>query len=280
MAFTAGGALWWKHEEDKRISPYRFTPLKLVSKTEITPETSVFRLGISPAMLPLLDGLSRSAILSLYVMQPDLQIQRPYTPLETSCFYREGSGVIELLVKRYKNGELSRWLHQLRPGDEIKVRGPVVTWDFGQQALDEVIFIVGGTGITPAYQFIKKELSEKTSATRISVVFSSPDESNILLRATLDDLIAQDPSRLSIQYLVDRGSSKKNNKLEVGRVNPEFLEKLIGKGGLKPNRVVVVCGPEGMVTAVAGPRARDLSQGPVGGILGRLGYTSQEVIKL
>lgn len=90
VAFTAGGALWWKHEEDKRISPYRFTPLKLVSKTEITPETSVFRLGISPAMLPLLDGLSRSAILSLYVMQPDLQIQRPYTVSCSQPAFRRG----------------------------------------------------------------------------------------------------------------------------------------------------------------------------------------------
>lgn len=35
-----------------------------------------------------------------------------------------------------------------------------------------------------------------------------------------------------------------------------------------------------MVNAVAGPRARDLSQGPVGGMLGRLGYGNDEVIKL
>lgn len=35
-----------------------------------------------------------------------------------------------------------------------------------------------------------------------------------------------------------------------------------------------------MVNAVAGPRARDLSQGAVGGMLGQLGYSQSEVVKL
>lgn len=35
-----------------------------------------------------------------------------------------------------------------------------------------------------------------------------------------------------------------------------------------------------MVNAIAGPRARDLSQGPIGGILGELGYGKGEVVKL
>jgi len=35
-----------------------------------------------------------------------------------------------------------------------------------------------------------------------------------------------------------------------------------------------------MINAVAGPRARNFSQGPVGGILKELGYTDKEVVKL
>lgn len=37
---------------------------------------------------------------------------------------------------------------------------------------------------------------------------------------------------------------------------------------------------ERMVTAIAGPYGRNFSQGEVGGILGELGYTSDQVRKL
>lgn len=38
--------------------------------------------------------------------------------------------------------------------------------------------------------------------------------------------------------------------------------------------------PSSMIDAIAGPYGRNFSQGPVGGILGKMGYTSDEVYKL
>ena len=35
-----------------------------------------------------------------------------------------------------------------------------------------------------------------------------------------------------------------------------------------------------MVDAIAGPFGRNFSQGPIGGILGKLGYNSDQVYKL
>ena len=35
-----------------------------------------------------------------------------------------------------------------------------------------------------------------------------------------------------------------------------------------------------MVNAIAGPFGRNFSQGPIGGILGKLGYTPDQVYKL
>lgn len=35
-----------------------------------------------------------------------------------------------------------------------------------------------------------------------------------------------------------------------------------------------------MINAIAGPRARNLTEGPVGGALGELGFTSADVRKL
>lgn len=112
-----------------------------------------------------------------------------------------------------------------------------------------------------------------------------------------------------MQYLVDRLDGETGNKgleegTEVGMLDRKRVEKAIGRGGVGveggKRRVVIVCGPEGcvefrsrpspsllttsgscsMVNAVAGPRGRNFSQGSVGGILGELGYTKQEVVKL
>ena len=53
----------------------------------------------------------------------------------------------------------------------------------------------------------------------------------------------------------------------------------IGRTGA--DRLVFVCGPNGFISAVAGPKDRDMvSQGPLGGMLAELGLRAEEVVKL
>jgi ferredoxin-NADP reductase len=52
----------------------------------------------------------RSPIMSLKIKNPSLEIERSYTPLNLS------PNEIHLVVKRYAEGELSRFLHILTPG--------------------------------------------------------------------------------------------------------------------------------------------------------------------
>ncbi|KAI5476382.1 phenylalanyl-tRNA synthetase alpha chain [Pseudohyphozyma bogoriensis] len=238
---------WWALKEDERLTPFKFTPLKIKRIERLTPETSIFTLEVPPEMLPLPDGASDLAIKSLYAMQPDVQIQRPYTPLDSAGFDASGNGEIDLLVKRYENGELSRWMHYLKVGDQVRVRGPETTWNIPENTYDEIVFIVGGTGMTPAYQTIKK-LERLTNPPKISVIYSSPTPSTILLKSSLDAFAAKDPAKVTIQYLVDNldPGTKKNPipGMVVGRVQLKLLKQWIGMGGATPRRLVVVCGPE------------------------------------
>lgn len=135
---------------------------------------------------------------------------------------------------------------------------------------------------------------------KISIIYSSPSPSTVLLKSSLDELVAQDPSKVSVRYLVDEPEQgeKLPSGLILGRSQTKTLNEWVGKGG-NARRVVVVCGPDGLVSnvfqpefctsltslnsmirAVAGPLARDQTQGPVGGILRELGYSSSEVVKL
>ncbi|KAM0793535.1 hypothetical protein ACM66B_000973 [Microbotryomycetes sp. NB124-2] len=283
VAYGAWSYLSPTHQQ--KLSPYSWTPLKVTKVTQVTADSSIITLQIPKSLLPptSAESATHQQISSLYVMQPDLQIQRPYTPLDGACFDPASETTeCQLLVKRYSDGEVSRYLHRLRAGDDLRVRGPVPTWQFDSTKLDEVVFIAGGTGVTPAYQFLKS--LPPTASTNVTVVYASPSPSQILIKQELDQLI-QKRSKASIQYLVDvmdnQPLSAVTRQFSVGRVNVDKLRTWIGPAQQSSvQRIVVVCGPEPMVEAVAGPRARDLSQGPVGGMLLQLGYTNDEVVKL
>ncbi|KAK0541852.1 hypothetical protein OC845_006873, partial [Tilletia horrida] len=118
---------------------------------------------------------------SVYMKEPALQIERAYTPLR-----RPGNPApldppislanantapgetLELLIKRYPDGEISRYASTLRAGDVVELRGPNVTWSLERdhpglrgQARDgsdldppTILMLVGGTGITTAHQLL------------------------------------------------------------------------------------------------------------------------------
>ena len=116
---------------DQKLSPDHFIPLTLSKVERINDETSIFTLDLPTSALP--DGKERAnwaPVSSLYIVQPELQIQRPYTPLSFRPFDSASSGArgVRLLVKRYRGGETSSWLHRCAVGEPVFVRGPIPTW--------------------------------------------------------------------------------------------------------------------------------------------------------
>lgn len=341
---TAGSGLYYYSSTTSHpnsLSPTTFTPLRIADITRVSADSAIFKFVIPAGMkvdAQALGGLRQDeAIASVWLKQPDLQIQRAYTvstlswseacnkryhttcsdpsrprklinpplpsqPLDATPFFPSPSlagspQTLDLLVKRYADGELSRWLHRLNVGDSVGVRGAVLTWAT-PEVCDEVVFvsrrlwsscqrlqvfavrkltrasvqIVGGTGITPALQFLKSTLAAPSTSPppKITVIYSSPSPSSILLKEQLDCLAIRHPDRLNLRYLVDRedtpappakagwrlwgspaakGLQAREDGVLIGRAGVEDLEAWIGMGtGAEKagqRRVVVVCGPEG-----------------------------------
>lgn len=118
------------------LSPDHYIPLTLKRKERISFTSSLFVLDVPEHAVPL-ENDDGSAIQSLYIMQPEISIQRPYTPLNVEGFK---GGELELVVKRYEDGEVSQYLHRRQVGDEVKVRGPVRTWKY-DPSLKEIVFV-------------------------------------------------------------------------------------------------------------------------------------------
>lgn len=73
--------LFSTREAAPQLSVQHFTPLKLLSKEALTADTTLYKLALPKELLPKegAELVSSDPIRSVYVMQPELQIQRAYT---------------------------------------------------------------------------------------------------------------------------------------------------------------------------------------------------------
>lgn len=53
-------------------------------------------------------------------------IIRPYTPVSPS----DKEGEFTFLVKKYPSGNMSKFIHEMKPGDTLSIKGPIPKWDY------------------------------------------------------------------------------------------------------------------------------------------------------
>ena len=132
-------AYFWQSDDtskSKRLSYATFTSLIVDDIKPITQDSSIISLLVRADQLPdpsIYPDPCDTPLQAIYIRQPELQIQRAYTPLDLSALRTEGDSeatlkTIKILVKKYNDGEVSSFLHRLRKGDAVDVRGPVRTW--------------------------------------------------------------------------------------------------------------------------------------------------------
>lgn len=118
------------------LGPSRFTPTTLIESVDVSSNTKLLTLSVPPELLPHAPG-AFAPICSVFIKDSDIQVERPYTPLEGI----DENGHMKLWVKKYEHGEVGRWLHSRQVGDSIEIRGPVKTWSRSWQNghWDEVV---------------------------------------------------------------------------------------------------------------------------------------------
>lgn len=53
-------------------------------------------------------------------------MMRPYTPVSPSDL----EGELTLLIKKYETGNVSKYIHSLKPGDKVAIKGPMPKWQW------------------------------------------------------------------------------------------------------------------------------------------------------
>jgi len=110
-----------------------------VASEETSKDTRLLTLSIPRHLIP--RSSSTRPIWSIYIKDDDIQVERPYTPLEGI----DEDGNIKLWVKKYPKGEVGRWLHSKKPGEHIEIRGPLQTWlhERHPDEWDDIIMVNG-----------------------------------------------------------------------------------------------------------------------------------------
>jgi ferredoxin-NADP reductase len=291
---TALATLWTGaiQTNEKVFDPPRFTPFTVVKRDIVSPTSVILTVRrFANGTEDLYKEMWDRGIWSVEVKQPELQIARSYTPLPPiqPVEYSE----LRFLIRKEHKGEVSRYLHNLRPGSQIELRGPHPGFDIPQD-IAEVVFLAGGTGIAPALQAAYTALERQNTEVRVRIVWSNRKredcegggqkvfngpkaEKTGLIVQELETLQKKHPGQLTVDYLVDEENTFLNcrtiSQLTTGR----------GKSNVEGTKLLFVSGPEGFVNYFAGPKRWEGGkevQGAAVGVVGKIGLRDWTIWKL
>ncbi|KAI0931100.1 hypothetical protein AcW1_001413 [Taiwanofungus camphoratus] len=275
--FTSGSKKAEVKQEKSPLDPNNFIDLELKRVEPYNHNTAKFILSLPDNQASLMPVAScvylRPSEAAPNALKDDKGklVQRPYTPVSLP----DERGELTFLVKKYDEGKLSKYIHELKSGEKLSIKGPIMKFQYKINEFDEVGMVAGGSGITPMYQILKYALTDPSNKTKFTLIFANITEKDILLREEFEQMKKEHPDKFNIVYTVDKAdASWKGYK---GYVNNEMIKQHIAPPQLGNKVKIFVCGPPGQLAAVAGKKDGIFKQGPVGGILKELGYTEDQV---
>ena len=132
-----------------------------------------------------------------------------------------------------------RLLAELKVGDKLISSGPQGFFYYEKlRDAKQVVGLAGGSGITP-FLSMARAIAEGIEDFRLTLLFGSRDEDNILFREELDEIAAACPKFRVIHVL----SEEEKEGFESGFITAELIRKYAPEG---EEFSVYLCGPEAM----------------------------------
>ncbi len=137
---------------------------------------------------------------------------------------------LTVTVKRVPGGYVSNWLcDNVRPGSTVEVLPPAGSFT-AEPSGDDLLFLAGGSGITPIISLIKAALAEGTG--HLALVYANRDAGSVIFADALTRLADRYPQRLRVEHWLDG---------ERGYPTVDRLTAIVEEYA---GRDTFVCGPE------------------------------------
>jgi stearoyl-CoA 9-desaturase NADPH oxidoreductase len=146
----------------------------------------------------------------------------------------KGARIITITVKAMPEGFLSSHLvGGVEPGTVVRLAAPQGNFVMPDPAPASVLFITGGSGITPVMSMLRT-LARRDQVTDIVHLHSAPTESDVMFASELADL-----ERSHDCYRLRLRSTRTEGRLDLARLDDEVPDWR--------ERQTWACGPEGML---------------------------------
>ncbi|KAL0258094.1 NADH-cytochrome b5 reductase [Diplodia seriata] len=243
IAALLGGWKVYSNQSRKVLKPDVFQDFELKEKTILSHNTAIYRFAL-PRPTDIL-GLPIGQHISIAATLPGQpkEVVRSYTPISSDL----DLGRVDLLIKSYPTGNISKHVAGLAIGDSIKVRGPKGAMVYSPNMVRHFGMIAGGTGITPMLQIVKAIHRGRAAGdrTEVDLIFANVNPDDILLREDLDALVAKDDG-IRVHYVL-------NNPPEgwtggVGFVTADMIKAKLPAPAKDVK--ILICGPPPMVSAM------------------------------
>ncbi|CAD8204579.1 unnamed protein product [Paramecium octaurelia] len=176
----------------------------------------------------------------------------------------EDDGYFQIPIKIYRpnvhpqfpnGGELTPWLEKLDLNSELTIKRclgklcyhnnqfivrPKLNNTWSQ--FDTVLFICGGSGITPAYQLIQSICNNPNDNTKMVLLYANKTEQDIWLQKELNEFQAKHKDQFTVHFTIDKFDE--NWKGLKGHVNFEMMTSKFPKP--TETTLGVLCGPKPM----------------------------------
>ena len=149
---------------------------------------------------------------------------------------------VAITVQRLEDGEVSPYLtDDLRPGDELELRGPIGGYFIWDGEPEPVLLLAGGSGVVPLRAMLRHR-QRISSSTPARLVYSARSLADVIYRSELDGYGTEVIYTLTKQQPPGWTG-------HVGRVNAALLGEVAWLPDQHP--IAFVCGPTAFVEAVA-----------------------------
>lgn len=251
------------------LQAHRWTAVRLERKESLSDDTHRYTFRLAPPATRL--ALATCAHLQLGFHFADRMLIRSYTPTRP-ILASEEDGSFDLVVKTYfpdddqPGGAMGNLLDCMPIGEEVEVRGPTggiryegkgrFTIEGKEHVFQRVTLVVGGSGVTPAWQLVWKVLRSEGDETKLRVIDANKSEGDILLKTELDGLVEDGKGQLVLTHVLSHPSEGWKGGVK-GHVDGDVLRKYAFEPGRGSG--VFLCGPPGMIQKGAQPALKGTS---------------------
>lgn len=219
-------------------------PFRVVDKKMETADTAT--LTLQPA-----DGLpfhcQPGQYLSFVFQSAAGEQRRAYS--FSSC---EGVDALpQVTVKRVVNGAYSTELvRETEAGDMVFAAGPSGLFTLPQLLPSTILYLCGGSGITPVISHLKYLLETETvQKPRIVLFYANRTAAQTIFKKQLDTLAAAHPDRFTLIYLYSREPGEK--QALHGHLNniwfEQLLKKHVGASRIRRGATAYLCAPTALM---------------------------------